>query len=72
MLYVKNRKNVVDYIDRVQIVYNNIIEAEKSARGLLTYSDVVRINDRFLHAFVNHHDIQTLAEKRNDLSPIEI
>jgi len=32
-LCVKNRENVVDYIDRIQIVHNNIIEAEKSERG---------------------------------------
>jgi len=31
-LCVKNWENVIDYIDRPQIVYNNIIEAEKSER----------------------------------------
>jgi len=31
-LCVKNRRNVLHYIDRAQTVYNNIIEAEKSER----------------------------------------
>jgi len=43
-LCIKNRENVVDYIDRAQIVYNNIIEAEKSERGRLIDSDVAIIN----------------------------
>jgi len=29
-IYLKNRENIVDYINRVQTMYNNIIEAEKS------------------------------------------
>jgi len=48
-LCVKNRENV-DYINRAQIVYDNIIEAEKSERGPFTDSDVIRINGRFVHA----------------------
>jgi len=45
-LCVKDRENIVHYIDRPQIVYNNIVKAEKrkeaiekSERGLLTSSD---------------------------------
>jgi len=41
-------------------------------RELLTDSDVVRINGRFVHAFYcEPSDIRTLVEKRNP-SPIEI
>jgi len=50
-LCLKNRENIVDYIDRVQMVYNNVIEVEKSARESLKNSDIARINDRFVHAF---------------------
>jgi len=73
-LWVKNRGNVVNYIDRAQIVYNNIIEAEKSEREPLTNLDVARINDRFVHTFYCglSSDIRTLVEKRNDLSSTEI
>jgi len=39
-LCIKDRENVVDYIDRVEIMYDNIIEAEKSERGSLSNSDV--------------------------------
>jgi len=38
-LCIKDRENIVDYIDRSQIVYDNIVKAEKSERGLLTSSD---------------------------------
>jgi len=48
-LWVENRENVVYYINRAKIVYNNITEAEKSKKGRLTDSDVVRINGRFVH-----------------------
>jgi hypothetical protein len=50
-LCVKNRENTVDYIDRAQMAYNNVTEAEKSERELLTNSNIARINDRFVHAF---------------------
>jgi len=50
-LCVKNRENIVDYIDRAQMVYNNVIEAEKSERELFTNSNIARINGRFVHAF---------------------
>jgi len=50
-LCVKNRENIVHYIDRVQIAYNNIIEVKKSERGSFTNSDVASIDDRFMHAF---------------------
>jgi len=46
---VKNWKNVINYIDRAQIVYNNIIEAEKSERISFMNSDIARINHR--HAY---------------------
>jgi len=49
-LCVKNRENV-NYIDRAQIVYNNIIEFEKSERRPFINADIARINDRFVHAF---------------------
>jgi len=70
---VENRENV-DYINRAQIAYNNIIEAEKSERGLLTNSDIARINDRFVHAFYSGlpSDIRTLIKKRNDFSLTEM
>jgi len=50
-LCIKNRENIVDYIDKAQMVYNNVIEAEKSEREPLKNSDIARINDRFVHAF---------------------
>jgi len=50
-LCIKNRENVVDYIDKAQIVYGNIIEVEKSESGALINSDIARINDRFVHVF---------------------
>jgi len=31
-LCVKNRRNILHYIDKAQTVYNNIIETEKSER----------------------------------------
>jgi len=50
-LCVKNRENVVNYINRAQIVYNNIIEFEKNERRPFTNANIARINDRFVHAF---------------------
>jgi len=73
-LYVKNRENIVNYIDRTQID-NNIIEAQKSKRGSFTDSHVTRINSRILHAFyygLSSVHIRTLVEKWNDLSSIEM
>jgi len=65
---IKNRKNVVDYINRDQTVYNNIIEAERSMRGRLTNADITRINNQFVHSFYSElPNIWTLVEKQNDL-----
>jgi len=55
----------VDCIDGAQIVYNNIIEAEKSERGPFTNSDIAKINDRFMHAFyygLRYSDISRKAK----------
>jgi len=67
-------ESIIDYIERAQIVYDNIIQAEKSEKEFLTDSDVARINCRFMHAFYGglSSNIRTLIEKRNDLSPIEM
>jgi len=68
------RKNIVNYIDRAQIVYDEIIEAEKSEKETLTDSDVARINGGFVHVFYCKlsRDIRTLVEKQNDLSLNEL
>jgi len=50
-LCVKNWENIVDYIDKVQIMHNNIIEAEKNEKEPLINENIARINDRFVHAF---------------------
>jgi len=73
-LCVKRRENIVDYIEKAQIVDDNIIKAEKSEKESLTDSDVCKINYRFVHAFYCglSNDIRMLVEKRNDLSSIEM
>jgi hypothetical protein len=50
-LCARQRESIADYIKRAQIVYDNIIEVEKSEKGFLTDSDVTKINGRFVHAF---------------------
>jgi len=64
-LCIKNKKNIVHYVERAQIVYNNITEAKKSERRTFTNLDIARINDRFVHAFYCGlpSDIRTLVEK---------
>jgi len=56
------------------MVYNNVIETEKSEKEPLTNSDIARINNRFVHAFCCGlpSGIRILIEKRNDLSLTEV
>jgi len=62
---MRNWEEAVDYINRVQIVYSNIIEAEKSLRGSLTNADITRINEQFLLLFYSglSSDLPTLENK---------
>jgi len=73
-LCVRRRENIIDYIERAQIVYDKIIETEKREEEYFMDLDVTRINFRFVHAFYCclSSDIWTLIETRNDLLPIEI
>jgi len=45
------RESIRDYIGRAQILYDNIIEAEKNKKQSLTNSDISRINCRFIDEF---------------------
>jgi len=62
-----------DYIERAQILYDNIIAAEKNEKQSLTNSDISRINCRYLDEFYYDllSDIRRLVEKRDDLTPVE-
>jgi len=68
-LCMRNQEEAVDYIDRAQIVYSNIIEAEKSLRGLLTNADIARINERFLRSFYSglSSDLRTLEQENETI-----
>jgi len=73
-LCMRNQEELVNYIDRIQTVYNQIIEAERSLGEPLTDVEITKINKRFTHAFYCglSSDIGTIVEKRNDLSPSEM
>jgi len=56
MILMQNSKNFAwetrkNYIDRAQIVYNQIIEAEKSSGGPPTDAEITKLNKRFICAF---------------------
>ncbi|KAH0947135.1 hypothetical protein HN011_005607 [Eciton burchellii] len=67
------RESIDDYIGRAQILYDNIIQAEKNEKQSLTNSDISRINFRFIDEFYYGipSDIRTLVEKRDDLTFVE-
>jgi len=67
------RESIDDYIGRAQILYDNIIQAEKNEKQSLTNSDISRINCRFIDEFYYGipSDIRTLVEKRDDLTSVE-
>jgi len=71
-LCMRNRKGVIDYIDKVQTVFSNIIEAQMRLRDHQNV-DIARINERYVHLFysVLSSDIRTLREG-NDLPPDKI
>jgi len=43
-LCMRNREELINYIDRAQTMYNRIIEAEKNSRGSLTDTDITKTN----------------------------
>jgi len=71
---MRNWEEAVDYINRIQIVYSNIIEAEKSLRGSLTNADISKINEQFLLLFYSglSSDLPTLVREQNDLPPAKM
>jgi len=73
-LCMRNQEELVNYIDRAQTVYNQIIEAKKSSEGSPTDVEIIKLNKRFTHAFYCglRGDIRSIIEKRNDLSPSEM
>jgi len=73
-LCMRNWEDIIDYIDRVQTMYSNIIEAQKTLREPLRPNvDIARINERYVHSFysVLSSDIRTLREG-NDLPPAKM
>jgi hypothetical protein len=70
-LSAERRQSISDYIGTAQILYDNIIEAEKNEKQSLT--NISRINCRFINEFYYGlpSDIRTLVEKRDDLTPVE-
>jgi len=68
------RESIAAYIERAQILYDNIIEAERYEKQSLAESDITRINGWFIDEFYCGlpSSIQTLVEKRDARTPVEI
>jgi len=73
-LSLRRRESIAAYIERAQVLYDNVIEAERYEKHSLAQSDINRISEHFMDEFYCGlpNNIKTAVDRSKARTPVEM